>query len=84
MATDPYSVVINPRAGGDRSTWARFWCARGGLSALVDDERVYRTILTGQPVIIDCEDEAEGRYLEQLVAVVQERYVRRPAAAALH
>jgi hypothetical protein len=79
-----YSVVINPRAGGDRSTWAKFWCQRGGLGTLVDDERVYRTILTGQPVVIEFECEAEGRYCEQLVAVVQERYVSRPAAAALH
>jgi hypothetical protein len=79
-----YTVVINPRAGGDRSTWARFWCARGGLSTLVDDERVYRTILTGAPVVIECEDLAEGKYLEQLVTVVTERYARRPAAAALH
>jgi hypothetical protein len=84
MATDPYVVVINPRPGGDRSTWARFWCARGGLSALVDDGRFYETVLTGQPVVIQCECEAEGRYLEQLVQVVQERYVRRPERAVLH
>ena len=82
----PLTLTFNaPVDGsGDQSSWPRIWVARGGLAALVNDERCYRTILSGRPVIISFEDEAEGRVLEYLIGVMLERRCRRPAAAVLH
>ena len=77
----PLTLTFNaPEDGsGDQSLWTRIWVARGGLAALVDDERLYQTIINGAPIVLSFEDEAEGRFSEYLISVMLER--RRPAAA---
>jgi hypothetical protein len=81
---DPLTLTFNaPEDGsGDQSSWPRIWVARGGLAALIDDERCHRTILSGRPIIISFEDEGEGRFLEQVISIMLERRrCRRPAVA---
>jgi len=82
---DPLTLTFNaPEDGsGDQSSWSRIWVARGGLAALIDDERLYQTIINGAAIVLNFEDEAEGRVLEYLVGVMLERRCR-PAAAVLH
>jgi hypothetical protein len=72
---DPLTLTFNaPEDGsGDQSLWSRIWVARGGLAALIDDERLYRTIINGAPIVLRFEDEAEGRFLEYLISVMLER-----------
>ena len=82
---DPLTLTFNAPEddSGDQSSWPRIWVARGGLAALIDDERLYRTIINGAPIILSFEDEAEGRVLEYLISVVLKRRPR-PVAAVLH
>jgi hypothetical protein len=82
---NPLTLTFNaPEDGsGEQSSWRRIWVARGGLAALIDDERLYRTIINGAPIILSFEDEAEGRVLEYLISVVLKRRPR-PVAAVLH
>jgi hypothetical protein len=80
---DPLTLTFNaPEDGsGDQSSWRRIWVARGGLAALIDDERLYQTIINGAPIVLNFEDETEGRVLEYLISIMLERRFRRPAAA---
>jgi hypothetical protein len=82
---DPLTLTFNaPEDGsGDQSSWPRIWVARGGLAALIDDERFYQTIINGAPIVLRFEYEAEGRLLEYLISVMLKRRPR-PAAAVLH
>jgi hypothetical protein len=79
---DPLTLTFNaPEDGsGEQSSWSRIWVARGGLAALVDDERLYQTIVNGSPIVLRFEDETEGRVLEYLISVMLKRRPR-PAAA---
>ena len=80
---DPLTLTFNaPEDGsGDQSSWPRIWVARGGLAALVDDERLYQTIINAVPIVLSFENEAEGHFLEYVISVMLKR---RPAAAVLH
>ena len=82
MIRDPLTLTFNaPEDGsGDQSSWPRIWVVRGGLAALVDDGRLYQTIINGAPIVLRFEDEAEGRVLEYLISVMLKRRPR-PAAA---
>jgi hypothetical protein len=81
---DFYKVAFNVDGGGDPSSWPRIYCPKGGLADLVADERLYRTIHYGAPVVITFEAEYEGRFLEQLVGTFVERCARRDRSAVLH
>ena len=81
---DPLTLTFNaPEDGSGDQLWPRIWVARGGLAALIDDERLYQTIVNGAPIVLRFEDEAEGRVLEYLISVMLKRRPR-PAAAVLH
>jgi hypothetical protein len=83
MMRDPLTLTFNAPedVSGDQSSWPRVWVARGGLAALVDDERLYQTIINGAPIVLRFEDETEGRVLEYLISVMLKGRCPRPAAA---
>jgi hypothetical protein len=60
--------------------WPSFFVPAGCLDCLIEDERAFRILCSGEPFTVTFEDATEGAYLAELVAAL----LKQRQAPALH